>query len=864
MKHRSELGCVAVVAVLCLLLPAAIAGAEPAHTGTAPTTVIRVPADQPTIQAGIDMAVDGDTVLVANGIYSGSGNSDIDFEGRAITVRSENGPAACVVDCEDTARGFIFQSGEGPNAVLQGFTIRDGWAGPGEYGGAIHCQGSSPTITGNIITGSRAQVGGGIYCTASSPLITDNTITGNTANNRGAGIACNHSATPVITGNVITGNEASNFGGGIDCYDSPAVISSNTISGNSAGTRGGGIHSYHSDGSISGNSITGNSAVYWGGGISCHSSSPPVLENTITDNTADYGGGISCEGSVSLIDRNTITDNEALTGGGIHCTDDSHVAVNWNVIHQNSATTSGGGMSCSGSSPSVFNNVFTANTAAGTYGGGGGLTCASSSAEIKNCTFSGNTASNRGGGILFSGGQPIVENCIIWGNSAADGNELFVGYYFNPCTLTIRYSDVEGGQTAVFVDLNCSLDWGPGMIDADPLFVSGPSGGHYLSQTAAGQAADSPCVDAGDPIGELIEGTTRTDGVWDLGLLDMGYHYTLDVPWRLVAGPGPGYDNPPLVRVFPPLEDAEHQHEFAAYGAPHYGTGVSCGDVDGNGVDEIITGAGPGPIYGPHVRGFRWDGTPLAGLSFLAYGTPRWGVNAAAGDLDGDGFDEIITGAGPGAVFGPHVRAFDYDGGPEVTPVPGVSFFAYATLRWGVNVAGGDIDGDGFDEIITGAGPGEVFGTHVRGWNVDGGTATAISGLSFFAYDALNYGVTVTVGDVDGDGMDEIITAPGPSPAAPAHIRGWDYDGSQVTSMLYYNFLAWWPAQSGYGARIFSGFDLDEDGRDELAAGPGPDPATGTPVKVFIYDGSRVTLLFSLQAFPAGTTHGANVAAGRF
>jgi hypothetical protein len=134
--------------------------------------------------------------------------------------------------------------------------------------------------------------------------------------------------------------------------------------------------------------------------------------------------------------------------------------------------------------------------------------------------------------------------------------------------------------------------------------------------------------------------------------------YEPGVP-RLAAGAGPAPGNAPLVRIFPPENDAAHEAEFSAYGADGFGVGVSCGDVDGDGFDELLTGAGPGEIYGPHVRGFTVDGTPLPGLSFLAYGTNKWGVNVAAGDIDGDGIDEIVTGAGPGAVFGPHVRAFD-------------------------------------------------------------------------------------------------------------------------------------------------------------------------------------------------------------
>ena len=75
--------------------------------------------------------------------------------------------------------------------------------------------------------------------------------------------------------------------------------------------------------------------------------------------------------------------------------------------------------------------------------------------------------------------------------------------------------------------------------------------------------------------------------------------------------------------------------------------------MTGDGGDTILTGAGPGEIYGPHVRGFQLDGAPLPGLNFLAYGTSKYGVNVAAGDIDADGFDEVITGPGPRSRFRP-------------------------------------------------------------------------------------------------------------------------------------------------------------------------------------------------------------------
>ena len=333
----------------------------------------------------------------------------------------------------------------------------------------------------------------------------------------------------------------------------------------------------------------------------------------------------------------------------------------------------------------------------------------------------------------------------------------------------------------------------------------------------------------------------------------------------ILAGPGPAYENWSLVRVFPPEQDATMDYEFSSYGAPHYGVNVTCGDVTGDGFDKIITGPGPGAVFGAHVRGFEVDGKPVPGLNFIAYGTRKWGANVAAGDLDDNGSDEIITGAGPGAVFGPHVRAFHYDKDLHwVLPMHSVSFLAYNIRHWGVNVTAGDIDGDGYEEIVTGPGPGVVFGPHVRGWNVDDGPAAAISDVSFFAFGAGRYGVVVTCGDADGDDMDEIVTARGPSSNLGAYIRGWNFDGVSISALPGFRFYAWDPSEARYGARIFAGADLDADGRDELVVGAGPDPSVSSPVKVYRYDGTSVSLWFSLQAFPSGWTHGVNVAAGRF
>jgi hypothetical protein len=158
--------------------------------GMAAATERHVPSQYATIQAAINACNDGDVVIVAPGTYTGAGNRDIDFWGKAITVKSENGPGSCIIDAEHLGRVFLLYSGEEADSIVDGFTITHGqlYCEPGEdcpiswYGGGIYCgtyDDASPTIRNCIITDNFAHFGGGIH--GGSPIITNCIFTNNEA-----------------------------------------------------------------------------------------------------------------------------------------------------------------------------------------------------------------------------------------------------------------------------------------------------------------------------------------------------------------------------------------------------------------------------------------------------------------------------------------------------------------------------------------------------------------------------------------------------------------------------------------------------------------------------------------------------------
>jgi len=219
----------------------------------------------------------------------------------------------------------------------------------------------------------------------------------------------------------------------------------------------------------------------------------------------------------------------------------------------------------------------------------------------------------------------------------------------------------------------------------------------------------------------------------------------------VVATPGPGRE--PEVRLF--TEDGLFVRGFNAFPESFQGgVSLAIGNFDGTHPSSIVTGALAGG--GPHVRIFDVNTRPIGG--FFAYDAAfTGGVEVAVGDLDGDGIDEIITGAGPGG--GPHVRMFDKRGHPMG------GFFAYEdSYRGGVDVAAGDLGGDGSTEIVVAPGEGK---SEVRIFDAVG---KHLYSLLPFGHSYAR-GMQVKIDDLNGDGSVELV------------IRGYNADGNITTSV---------------------------------------------------------------------------------
>jgi parallel beta-helix repeat protein len=335
---------------------------------SAAATIINVPADQPTIQAAINVAVNGDTVLVAPGTYL----ENISFLGKAITVTSAKGPKLTIIDGQQKNSVVIFENKETLTSVLNGFTIQNGNATTLVSGGGISMPfSSSATITGNIITGNQGCTGGGIYADGGSPVVKGNVIEKNVANcggGSGGGIELDATYGPQIIGNVIQGNTSPGGGGAgiaLEGLFQPAVIQNNIIRNNQAHMQGGGLYAFNSDYAlVIQNLVIDNTAVEGAGAdwsVPMNEQGPTMVNNTFSGNKIipNNGNCSTClsQGSAVFLNgfySNSILDNNLFIAepgqSALYCS--SEYSSTPPVTMNNDAYSLGGtgfGLACSGS-----------------------------------------------------------------------------------------------------------------------------------------------------------------------------------------------------------------------------------------------------------------------------------------------------------------------------------------------------------------------------------------------------------------------------------------------------------------------------------------------------------------------------------
>ncbi len=331
---------------------------------------------------------------------------------------------------------------------------------------------------------------------------------------------------------------------------------------------------------------------------------------------------------------------------------------------------------------------------------------------------------------------------------------------------------------------------------------------------------------------------------------------------RLAAGPGPGWSNSDTARVYDFNDLAPELCSFAAFEHAEgtRGLQLACGDVLGQGNDQIVIAAGPG-YYGPEIRIFHADGSLVENGTLRAFSYNTFGASICCGDLNGDGVDEIIVGAGPASRYQSGVRVFSYQSG-NFNAVSELDFLAFPEDQgYGVNVACGDLDGDGRDEIIAGCGPGPMLCARVRVFRLEGGTIKPGPDLDFVAYRPNTRGVNVASGDVDGDGYDEIITGPGPALNCDSDVRIFDVDGS-TTPLAGPTFQAY--PMPHYGVNVAAA-DVDNDCFEEVLTAPGPSPNYPGVIRWFSLAGGSAVCRGQLDAFADTTDNafGANLAVGQ-
>ncbi len=526
--------------------------------------IINVPADQPTIQAGIDAAVDGDEVVVADDMYTGPGNKNLDFQDKAITLRSKSGNRdGCIIDCENDGRFASF--GAGDTAVVQSITVMRGSAGGGS-GGAVFLFSGSPSFIDCVFEGCNAGTNGGaLYVLNGTATVEGCLFAVNTAGSRGGAIYASGSSVALVDDTELDDNQSAE-GGGVYISGGDITVSGCNFTRNSTTSGGGGLRVVDNailtctDSSFTAN-LAGVGGNAGGGGMLVNLVNPTseISGCQFTDNEATgSGGGLALTQNFPEISDCIFQGNFAPESGGVLFRNSNTTRVENVLFLDNTANFGGGTIVESNASPEFVNCLFAGNSAIAGGGFlpiGGAIVIAGGTPTMVNCTLSGNSSEEFGGAVGVAGGGALgLANCVLWDNQAPTGPEIRIGYLkFGSGTVTVSYSDVAGGVAGVSND-GGTLNWGAGNIDRDPLFVD-PDGPDNDPDTYEDNdyrlGASSQAIDAADNTAVPVDITIDLDsnpryiedpntpdtGLGDCLIVDMGSYEFQEGTTDCIVGP---------------------------------------------------------------------------------------------------------------------------------------------------------------------------------------------------------------------------------------------------------------------------------------------------------------------------------------
>jgi hypothetical protein len=442
-----------------------------------------------------------------------------DLDGNDIDV---NDPCDLLTEPTRSENSYhvVTASGTSDTTVLQGFTITGGNAniliGPFDHnvgGGVLAVNSKVAGWYCSFRNNASSHHGGGMYCSGGQMILYYCTFNTNSALRYGAGLHAD--GTDTRLNHCTFSNNAGDAVIGLWNNSDAKIMQDCTIEDNLGSGSKAGIHVDNSTLEMSDSSVSNNKGQ--GSGIYGSRSQLDIDDCTVSRNGGD---GFRLVGSGDLAVSADIKgcSIHANDGNGIYCDSDVNAIVTNCSISGNGKR----GILCDSNSGLIATNCTITGHRAHV---GGGVCCRENSdSAITNCTISGNRAWEGG-----AGSDSTVKNCILWGNTADRGREIFLGS--EALTMTVMYSDIEGGPEQVHSDPNCTLNWGTGNMDSDPCFAEPghwdangtPSDanddfwvkGDYHLRSQAGRwhpntqswvqdDVASPCINTGDPNSDWI------------------------------------------------------------------------------------------------------------------------------------------------------------------------------------------------------------------------------------------------------------------------------------------------------------------------------------------------------------------------